>query len=264
MKTSAGSMVLYSTDSQSLFKQLRIASRLPSTIDIAIATQPNGPWSSDKSVPSVEWRLKAVAGDWRSAAAVYRDWLAANRPPVSNSNHTWVNNIRAVVQLGTRDPSILATLAAELTPSKTLLYLPNWRQYGYDVNYPDYPPASDVASFVTKAHTLGFKVMLHTDLIGVTPGNADYPSVQQWQLKDPGNLQLIGWLWNSPASTPNRFAWIDPASSVYRGLFISRVGAAVTALQPDALHLDVSAPMFNDGNGLIGGMNYPQAVDRAK
>src|SRR5262249_53903158 len=88
------------------------------------------------------------------------------------------------------------------------------------------------ASFVTKAHTLGFKVMLHTDLIGVTPGNADYPSVQQWQLKDPGNLQLIGWLWNSPASTPNRFAWIDPASSVYRGLFISRVGAAVTALQP--------------------------------
>jgi hypothetical protein len=257
-EASAGSLLLYSTDPQSLFKQLRIASRLNSTIDLSIATQPNGPWSSDTSVPSVEWRLKAFAGDWRAAAAVYRDWLAANRPHVSNASHTWVNNIRTIVQLGTRDVPTLNTLATEVIPSETLLYIWDWRVSGYDVNYPDYTPASDVASFVSQAHVLGFKVMLHTDLIGVTPSNADFASVQQWQIKDPGTLQLIGWLWDSPVSTPDRFAWINPAASAYRRLFISRIGAAVAAVQPDALHLDVSAPMFNDGNGIIEGMNYPQ------
>jgi len=112
-ETPVGSMVLYSTDSQYLRKQLRIASRSNPTIDLSIATEANGPWPSATSVPTVEWRLKSFAGDWRTAAAVYRDWLAANRPPVSNSNHAWVSNIRTVVQLGgtvsstISDPSIL-------------------------------------------------------------------------------------------------------------------------------------------------------------
>ncbi len=266
-ETSVGSMVLYSTDSQYLRKQLRVASRTNPTIDLSVATEAIAPWPSATSVPTVEWRLKSFAGDWRTAAAVYRDWLAANRPPVSNSNHAWVNNIRTVIQVGSaassgmiQNPSILDTLAAELTPSQTLIYIPNWRQSAYDVNYPDYTPASGVVSFVAKAHTLGFKVMLHTDLVGVTPSNADFASVQQWQLKDPGTLQLMGSEWSSPASTPNRFAFIDPASSVFRKLFISRVGAAVAAVQPDALHLDTSSYMFNDGNGPIEGMNYAQGV----
>jgi len=265
-ETSVGSMVLYSTDSQYLRKQLRIASRSNPTIDLSIATEANGPWPSATSVPTVEWRLKSFAGDWRTAAAVYRDWLAANRPPISNSNHAWVSNIRTVVQLGgtasstISDPSILDTLAAELTPSKTLIYIPNWRQSAYDTNYPDYTPAAGVAAFVAKAHTLGFKVMLHTNLVGVAPSNADFASVQQWQLKDPGTLQSMGSEWSSPPSTPNRFAFIDPASSVFRNLFVSRVGAAVAAVQPDALHLDTSSYTFNDGNGTIEGMNYAQGV----
>jgi hypothetical protein len=257
-EAAAGSMVIYSTDSQGVFKQLRLASHLNSTTDISIATQPNGPFSADTAVPTVEWRLKAFAGDWRSAASVYRDWLAANRPPASNSNHAWVNNIRTIVQLGTRDLKVLQTLAAELAPDKTLLYIPDWRQSAYDTNYPDYTPAPDVASFVAQAQSLGFKVMLHTNLIGVTPANPDFASVQQWQAKDPQTLQPVGWLWDSPVSNLNRFALIDPASSVYRQMFISRLAAAVTAVHPDALHLDTSAQMFNDGNGLIEGMSYAQ------
>ena len=258
-ETSAGSMLLYSTDFQGSFKQLRISTHSKPTIDLSIASQPNGPFSSRTSVPTLEWRLKAFAGDWRTAAAVYRDWLAANRPPLSNANHAWVTNIRTVVQLGTRDPSVLNTLATEVTPSETLLYIPDWRTSGYDVNYPDYTPASDVPSFVAQAHTLGFKVMLHTDLIGVSPNNPDFASVQQWQLKDPQTLHPEGWNWSSPPSTPQRYAAIDPAAPVYRSLFISRVTVAVNAVQPDALHLDFTG-MYNDGNGLINGMSYPQGV----
>lgn len=257
-ESAAGSMILYSTDSQYLGKDLSISSRATGTVDLSIVTEAVGPWTTATSVPHVEWRLKAFAGDWRKAAAVYRDWLAANRPHVSSANFPWVANIRTVVQVGSRDFSLLDTLASELTPAKTLLYLVDWRTNGYDQNYPNYTPASDVPSYVAKAHSLGFRVMLHTDLVGVTPSNADFASVSLWQVKNPRDLSLIGWVWDSPPSTANRFAWIDPAASAYRSLFVTRVGAAINALHPDALHLDVSAPMFNDGNGLIEGMNYAQ------
>ncbi|HTP97859.1 MAG TPA: DUF6259 domain-containing protein [Casimicrobiaceae bacterium] len=257
-ETSAGSMVLYSTDPLYLFKQLRIASRTSSTLDLSIATDAIGPWPDATSVPTVEWRLKMFSGDWRTAAAVYRDWLAANRPRPANASPAWVQQIRAVVTSYSNDASLLDSLATVLTPSQTLIYLVGWRQAGYDHNYPDYTASPGVATFVAKAHSLGFKVMLHTDLIGVTPSNPDFASVQSWQLKDPRSLSPMGWHWDYPPTEPTRFAYINPASSVYRNLFVQRVGAAMAAIQPDALHLDISGPMYSDGNGAIEGMSYPQ------
>jgi hypothetical protein len=41
-------------------------------------------------------------------------------------------------------------------------------------------------------------------------------------------------------------------------LFVSRVAAAVNAVHPDAIHLDISGFTANDGNGLIEGLNLPQ------
>ena len=260
-ETPAGSVVLYSTDPQYLFKQLRIGTRGLSTLDLSITTQANGPWPSATSVPAVEWRLKAFAGDWRTAAAVYRDWLVTHRPRVPRASDSWAQNIRTVVTVNyTEDPVVLDSLASKLTPSRTLVYLPSWRQAGYDVNYPDYTPAASMAAFVAKARGLGFRVMLHTDLVGVTPGNPDYATVKSWHARDPLSLALTGWQWDTPPTNPTRFAFINPASSAYRNLFVARVGAAVAALQPDALHLDISAPMFNDGNGPIEGMSYPQGA----
>lgn len=257
-ESSLGSFVLYSTDTQMAFKQLRTSTRGESTMDVAVATQAVAPFGSATTVPAVEWRLKAFTGNWRVAAQIYRDWLNANRPPISNAAHPWVSNIRAVVCLRTIDTNVLAPLAAQVVPSQTLIYLPDWRQYPYDVSYPDYTPRAGVSSFVAAAHALGFKVMLHLDLIGVSPGNPDYASVQAWQVRTPESLQLIGWKWELPPSTPFRFAYINLAASTFRSLWITRVSAAVNAIGPDALHLDISSPMYNDGNGLIGGMSYPQ------
>jgi hypothetical protein len=147
-----------------------------------------------------------------------------------------------------------------VNPSQTLLYLVDWRQSGYDVNYPDYTPGAGAAGFITAAHALGFKVMLHTDLIGVAPGNPDYAGVQQYQARTPETLQLMGWNWDQPPSTPPRYGIIDPAATAFRSLWIARISAAVTALGPDALHLDYTA-MYNDGNGPIEGRTYPQGED---
>ncbi len=256
-----GAMLVYSTDPQFLFKDLQIGSRGNSTIDVSLSTETVAPWAEASTLLPVEWRLKAFAGDWRSAAQAYRDWLAANRPAPSAEAHAWVRDIRTVVRLDPVYPSLLAPIAGLFDPSETLIYLPNWRLSGYDTNYPDYTPATGVAAFVARAHSLGFKVMLHIDFFGVSPSNPDFAAVQQWQAKDPSSLQPLGSLWGSdPASTPNRFAFIDPAASAFRQLLVSRIGAAVAAVGPDALHLDMSSFPFNDGNGPIEGPSFAQGV----
>jgi hypothetical protein len=261
-EAAAGSFVLYSTDPNFHFKQLHHSTRGDSTIDVAIATVPVAPIPSATVVPAVEWRMKAVPGDWRAAAVIYRDWLNANRVPLPNTAHPWVSNIRAVVGIHDLNVGSLAPLAAALVPSQTLLYVVDWRQTSYDVNYPDYTPNANAAAFVTAAKALGFKVMLHVDLIGVSPGNADYAALQAYQVRTPETLQPTGWQWDLPPSIPTRFAYINPASNAFRSLFITRLNTAVAALAPDALHLDISAPMFNDGNGPIDGRTYPQGSAR--
>ncbi len=256
-EAAAGSVLLYSTDTAMSFKRLRVSTRGNTTIDVAVGTETAAPYASATSTSQVEWRLKAFAGDWQVAASVYRTWLNANRPPMSTAAYPWVANIRAVVTVLGLDTSVLAPLASALVPSETLLYLVDWRSDGYDVDYPDYTPAPGAAAFVSAAKALGFRVMLHTDLIGVSPGSPDYPGVQAFHVRHPESLQLMGWKWEEPPSTPQRFAYINPASSAFRALWIARVGVAVAALQPDALHLDISSPTYNDGNGIIEGRNYP-------
>jgi len=256
-----GSFLAYSTDSQYLFKDLRTSTRGAHTVDLAIATEAQAPFTTATAATEVEWRLKAFTGGWRIAAQVYKDWLTLNRPPISNAAHPWVQSVRTVVGVRVFDESWLNTLASLLTPSQTLLYLSNWRAAAYDNNYPDYTPRSGVASFVSHAHTLGFKVMLHIDMIGVSTTNADYNAVKNFQVKTPDTLQLMGWVWDC-TSCAYRFAYISPASSAYRTLLINRLGTAVNAVNPDALHLDISGPMDNDGNGLIEGMTYPQGSVR--
>jgi hypothetical protein len=255
-ETAQSSLLVYSTDALYLFKDLRTTTRGGSTMDVTLATEAVAPFGSATAAPTVEWRLKAFTGLWRTAAQLYRNWLLANRPPISNAAHPWVSNIRTVVTLRTLDPAILAPLAAQLVPSQTLLYLVDWRVDPFDVNYPDYTPRNGVASFVTAARALGFRIMLHLDILGVSPLNVAYAPVQAWHVRNPENLELLGWNWGQP--TTARYAFINLAAPAYRSLFINRVAVAVNALAPDALHLDISGPMYNDGNGLIGGLSYAQ------
>lgn len=254
----AGSLLLYSTDQSFWFKRLRFSTRGNTTVDVAVGTDAAGPFGSASTVPPIEWRLKAFQGDWQAPAMAYRTWLNTTRPPVADAFYPWVSTVRTVLTVHGLDTGLLASMAARFVPSQTMLYLVDWRAAGFDVNYPDYTPAPAAVSYVSAAKALGFRIMLHTDLIGVSPGSADYPSMAPFQLRDPESLQLMGWQWEMPPATPTRFAIINPASNAFRSLFVSRVGVAVSALQPDALHVDISGPMYNDGNGLINGRTYPQ------
>ncbi|MEZ5356507.1 MAG: DUF6259 domain-containing protein [Bryobacteraceae bacterium] len=258
-----GSAVVYAPDSRMLFKEFGLTARGSGTVDIRLETQAATPWNRASTVPSLEWRLKAVTGDWRAAAGIYADWLAAARPPQTGPDREWARDIRAVVGMEALDPALLDRLATLVDPAKTIIYLPDWRASRYDVNYPDYAPREGLGVFTARAHRWGFRVMLHANFYGVSPRNPDYVAVSEFQIRDPRTLGRVGWQWDSPASTPTRFAHISPASAAFRQLLIARLRTAVEALQADAIHLDQGALVqWNDGNGTIEGLTQLEGAVR--
>jgi hypothetical protein len=256
-----GGFSLQGRDQRWTFKGIR-GSRTTGSLVLAVEVFAQGPWSSATSVPDTSWRLRAYQGDWRKPAQEYRDWVRGLQPHIpATGNLAWVKNMVAVVTVQNLDTNLLPKLAATLDPSKTLLQLMNWRQQAFDIYYPDYKSSSDAALFITQAHQLGFHVMLHTNLLGVSTNHPAFESMQRYQLKDADTLHPQGWLWDDlPAGNIHRFAYISPASSAYRKLFIDQVRVAVDALKPDALHLDAGGSIVNDGNGLIEGLNTTQGI----
>ena len=160
--------------------------------------------------------------------------------------------------LSSYDAAVLDQLAKEVVPSQTLLYVADWRLSPFDTNYPDYTPAPNAAQFAQHAHALGFHIMLHASMTGVSPGNPDFKIVGLYQaLDETGQLQL-GFDWLMAVSTPNRYAYIDPASAIYRALLVNQLKAAIQSLGADAVHLNASGWPANDGNSRIGGMSFAQ------
>lgn len=261
-----GSVLLYARDTTPVFKRL-IATRDTGTLKLGLETFAQGPWSQATQVPKMEWRLKAFSGDWRPAADYYAQWSRNAWPsPASDPGQDWVKQISTVIIVYNPDSVVLAPLAARLDPAKTLLYLVNWRSSGFDVNYPDYTPSDLTQPFIDAAHQLGFRVMLHVSLLGVSNTNPDYQTVSQYQMRDPESEALLTWpfgVWPGGVPPPGyaqTFAFISPASSTYRKLFLSRITPMIQLLHPDALHLDAGGAIVDDGNGLVEGMNSVQGI----
>lgn len=265
-QSSAGGLLLYARDPKPYYKQVQ-GTRQFGTLDISVETFALGPWAMATEVPAMEWRLKTFQGSWQRAVDTYSAWSRTAfpvRPPDSRRN--WTKNIRAVIPVGSPDTGLLDAIAQQLDPSKTLIYLVGWRTSVLDANYPDYTPVPQTAPFVQYAHQLGFHVMLHTNIDGVSMTSAAYASLSQYQQRDPETGDLIYWPWGLwPAGPPPppflpSYAFISPAASAWRALFLQSIQNAMQTVQPDALHLDGGGVMLDDGNGLIEGMTTIDGV----
>ena len=69
----------------------------------------------------------------------YRDWWAASSRPVAIADQqpAWVRDTRGCLVMGL-DMQILESLPKQFDPPQTLLYVYDWREAGYDRDYPDY------------------------------------------------------------------------------------------------------------------------------
>ena len=227
---------------------------------LSFETQNQAPFDALTSAKSVVWRLNTYSGDWRVPARQYRDWMEQTfKPWRLDEMPAWVGEIGLVVtyidpRLGV---GILDRLAEQVDPEKTLLYLNQWRKDPFDVNFPDYTASSQLGRFVEVARQYGFRVMLHVNLVGVSPYHPLYAKVQKHQYRDPWSGSPIGWYWDR-TDTPNRIAFMNLASAEFREHYVQQLKEVWQKYGVDAFFLDVSHFVFNDANGLIDGLNSGQ------
>ena len=221
-------------------------------------TQNQAPFDTLTAAKSITWRLNTYIGDWRVPAQQYRDWMDQTfNPRKLTEMPAWVSEIGLVVIYHGQEIALLKPLAAQIDPTRTLLYLTQWRKDGYDTNYPDYTASENFGAFLDAARQHGFRVMLHTNFLGVAPYHPLYDTLQKYQLRDRWSGTPKGWFWDRPEA-PKRHAFINPASSEFRKIFVQQLTDVSEKYPVDAFHLDVSLIAENDANGLIEGLNSLQ------
>ncbi len=261
-----GGMWIRADDPDDRFKGLSIR-RHRGLTDLGFRTYNEGPRADHRAAESVTWRLGFYTGDWRVPARQFRDWMArsAGLTPLAAQQPAWVAGIRSVVILRTapgpeamaETRAILTRLTEWVTPSKTLLYTPNWRRDPYDLNYPDYTAHEGFRELVDVAHTLGYRVMPHTCYYGVNLENPEYAALKPYHVRDANSGDLITYEWLFSDPVPH-IAMIHPGAQVWRDLYVQRCREAAERYRADAFHLDVTLVMPDvtqraDGLNTIGG-----------
>ena len=254
-----GGFFVRGTDRTFQFKELKWEKNSEEMV-LAFKTYNQAPWDTHTTVQSTVWRFNTYAGDYRVPARIYRHWMEeAFEPRHLSDMPSWVEDIGLVVILGLFDEEFdwLFRLAEQVDPTKTLLYVVQWRESGHDQNLPDYTPKAILGDFMETVRDLGYRVMLHTNIIGVSTYHPFYLEVQQHQFRDAWTGELKGWKWDEP-DNEYRHAWINLASSQFRAFLVSRLYEVWQAYPIDAFHLDANYYLINDANGLIEGLNAAQ------
>jgi Domain of unknown function (DUF6259) len=247
---------VWAEDARGLFKRLTV-NRTPEGWRLGFITMPFAPFEEQDACESARWRLNVYEGDWRVPARRYRDWADNAFKPtrVVEQGPAWVKDIRCFVIMG-MNHEVLEALPERLDPRQTMLYIPSWREAGYDRDYPTYDePFEALEPFLDRAHELGFRVMLHVNYFGCDPLNPLYEQFEPYQIRSPwGSHEKEWWLWER-ADPPIKFAYINPAYKPWRDMIVERFTKLCTDYDVDSLHLDQTLCIYNDYSGLIDGMS---------
>ena len=255
-----GGFFVRGADETFQFKNLHYEKDIDS-FALGFETQNQSPFDARTSAKSVVWRLNTYVGDWRVPVRQYREWMErVFKPWRLDEMPAWVSEIGLVVSyIDPRlDIGILDRLADQVDPTRTLLYVVNWRRDDFDVNFPDYTAKPEFGRFLEAAHQYGFRVMAHVNLIGVNADHLRYAEFQRFQYRDPWTGNFRGWFWDRMDMPKNRIAAINPASAEFRKYYVQQLKAVWQKYGVDAFFLDVSHFVFNDANGLIEGLNSSQ------
>ena len=257
-----GGVFVRSEDIQFRFKTLAYESEGGNDFALNFWEVPHAPFEAVKQVTTATWRLNAYQGDWQVPALAYQQWMReALRAPDRSTFPAWVNDINLVIIHSNIDRAILRILSQLVDPEQTLIYMHEWRHGGHDGDLPNYTPDAvrpEFADFVKEAHRYGFKVMAHVNMIGVSEYHPLYAEFEKYQVRYPGTGEKLGRDWEDQHTNPDRHAWINPASSEYRKMFVSTLKNLWERYRVDAFHLDISTYIENDNNGLINGLTMAE------
>lgn len=244
----------------------------------------------DKKSFEVEWYLDFYDGNWKNGVDVHRNWLENAfqlKPYKRHSNFPeWANRINFVLEIwGARRDRInpahsfdemrirINEFAKLHDPQKTLLYLAGFAEHGIDSNAPDYNPSPQCGGgekfklLVDEAHRLGYKVMIHTNVLAMTFHHRLYPEFKKFQVVDCfGREQTWGLDMDGDWLAEPYFAYINPANTEWGDLMEKTLGDLIIKFNLDAVFLDQTLLAFNVSNGknfLKGMRNHIQRLQSA-
>jgi hypothetical protein len=255
------SLMVHSEDTACTFKALRMTRGEEGT-RLGFESESPGPLWENRNAGGVEWRLNTYAGNWRTPAGRYRDWLRKTYDLEGKRRHRpeWVNDIAFAVQWCSSSEGLLDALASLYPPRRTLIHLSNWRTSKYDVDYPDYFPSEAAEAFMRKANAMGFRVMPHFNFFACYNEHALFSRLRDWQIRNACRNEPEGWYWPPQTHDYTRMAYIHPGLALWRRTLIDAVREACSAVAAPAAFLDQTLCTWNADNGIVENMTTVEGM----
>ncbi|HEY6906406.1 MAG TPA: DUF6259 domain-containing protein, partial [Ignavibacteriaceae bacterium] len=219
-----------------------------------------------------EISLSGFNGGWEKGVDLYRRWMEKSFNPVNFRDHygfpAWADNINFILELwGARKGFTSGHSFSQMTerlnewkkyhsPENTLVYLAGFAENGIDSHAPDYNPSKqcggeeEFKKFMEAAHGMGYKIMLHTNVLAMTFNHRDYDDFKKYQVIDPfGREQGWGMDMDGDWLAEPYFAYINPGYSEWGDYMEKVLGKLIEQFQADAIFLDQTLLAFNASKG---------------
>jgi len=275
--TASGGMMLRTMDTAPDLKLVRV-NRDPAGFNLTLGFEAPAPLHSKKL--KARWFLECFGGNWREAVDQYRIWMERtfNLVPWQHHAHLpdWAKYINFILEIwgASRDRELpyhtFAQMRERLTsmsrlhdPKRTLVYLPGFAEKGIDAHAPDYNPSpqcggeKEFQNLIRTAHRLGYRVMVHTNVLALTFSHPLYRKFKKYQVVDVFDRPQ-GWALDIDGDwlTEPYFAYINPGFPAWGNLMKDILGKLIKAYNIDAVFLDQTLLAFNVSKGpnFIAGM----------
>ena len=257
------------------------------TLSIGLKDMPNslgfetdayGPIDNNSSAGGLQWRINCYDGDWHVPAKTYKDWLynAYNLAEQKAVRKDWIYDIKAAISWFPTEKEALDLVAKYADPTKMLLHVPNWREFKYDQNYPDYTPSQKGADFIEYGKKLGFHMMPHGNSVDMDPTHPVYQLIREYEYIDIESKARHGWGWSQggylgvPSSNQNLtenqkynvMIKVHPASRMWQSILREELEKAVKQLEVDTIFIDVTLCSQNLHNSLLDSTTSSEGMNQ--
>lgn len=265
-----GGMWIRTKDAEPSFKLLRVRKESEG-FALTCGFEANAPLVA-KNLEAT-WYLDGYGGGWKTPVDLHRAWLeqAFDLTPLEMNSHfpKWANDINFVLELwGMRkdrpEPhhtfdQMIARLEQWCkfhNPQQTLVYLPGFAEHGIDSRAPDYNPSQELGGeakfkqLVDTAHQLGYRVMIHTNVLAMTFTHRLFSKFKAHQVVDLFD-RTQGWALDIDGDwlAEPYFAYINPGAKEWGDLMEEILGELIARFHLDAVFLDQTLLAFNVSKG---------------
>jgi hypothetical protein len=263
-------ILLRTTHTEPVFKMLRIR-KVEDGFNLVYGFECEG--ANPMRSLEGEWYLDGYTGEWTHAADVHKNWLSEihGLVPVEKHPHypAWMTDINFILELwgiGKEHPDPLHTFdqmkirldefSRLHAPQHTLVYLSGWAEHGIDSRAPDYNASKELGGdekfvqLVGHAHKLGYRVMVHTNVLAMTFSHQLFKKFERYQVIDVfGRKQNWGLDMDGDWLAEPYFAYINPGNKVWGDLMEKVIGDMIDRYKVDAIFLDQTLLAFNVSKG---------------